>query len=125
MPCPTSCQSRYPVIHLRMRREEIIAELNGRADAIRAFGVTGLYLYGSAARDDMTATSDVDLFADVDYDRFGFLPFMDLREFLRSILGRNVDFTTRNALHPDIKERIVRSAVTVFDNATVHKVAAQ
>ena len=108
-----------------MRREEIIAELNGRADAIRAFGVTGLYLYGSAARDDMTATSDVDLFADVDYDRFGFLPFMDLREFLRSILGRNVDFTTRSALHPDIKERIVRSAVTVFDNATVHKVAAQ
>jgi uncharacterized protein len=108
-----------------MRRDEIISELRAHADAIRAFGVTALFLYGSAARDEISATSDIDLFADVDYKRFGFVPFMDLREFLRRIIGRNVDFTTRNALHPDLKDRIVRSAIKVFDDATVDPVAAE
>jgi uncharacterized protein len=108
-----------------MRRDEIISQLQGHANAIRAFGVTALFLYGSAARDEIGATSDIDLFADVDYQRFGFVPFMDLREFLKKSLGRNVDFTTRNALHPDLKDRIVRSAIKVFDDATVDPVAAE
>jgi predicted nucleotidyltransferase len=108
-----------------MRRDDIISQLRVHADAIRAFGVTALFLYGSAARDEIGETSDIDLFADVDYRRFGFVPFMDLREFLRKALGRNVDFTTRNALHPDLKDRIVRSAIKVFDDATVDPIAAQ
>ena len=90
--------------------------MTGRA-GIRAFGVTGLYVYGSAARDSLSAESDVDLFADVDYDRFGFVSFMNLREFLKDLLNRKVDFTTRNALHADLKEGIVRSAIPVFDEA--------
>src|SRR5215470_15452223 len=108
-----------------MHRDEIIAKLRARTDAIRAFGVTALYLYGSAARDEIGEASDVDLFADVDYSRFGFVPFMDLREFLITVLGREVDFTTRNGLHPDLKERIANSAIKVFDNATVDPVAAE
>ncbi|MFL5039294.1 MAG: hypothetical protein ACJ8D7_15045 [Xanthobacteraceae bacterium] len=52
-------------------------------------------------------------------------PFMDLREFLANILGRNVDFTTRNALHPDLKERIISSAIKVFDDAPIDTVAAE
>jgi uncharacterized protein len=108
-----------------MDTRDVIAELRAQADAIRAFGVTALYLYGSAARGEMTLGSDIDLFADVDYDRFGFVPFMDLRDFLREILGRPVDFTTRNALHPDLKDRIVHSAVKVFDDAPVAQVAVE
>ncbi|MFL5053015.1 MAG: nucleotidyltransferase family protein [Xanthobacteraceae bacterium] len=108
-----------------MHRKDIIAELRSQADAIRAFGVTALYLYGSAVRDEVQEAFDVDLFADVDYNRFGFVPFMDLREFLANILGRNVDFTTRNALHPDLKERIISSAIKVFDDAPIDTVAAE
>jgi uncharacterized protein len=113
------------MLNSRMDRKDIIADLRRQADAIRAFGVTALYLYGSAARNEVQEDSDIDLFADVDYDRFGFVPFMDLREFLAAILGRNVDFTTRNALHPDMKERILRSAVKVFDDAPIDTVAAE
>jgi uncharacterized protein len=113
------------MISFDMGRNEPIFELRTRADAIRAFGVTALYLYGSVARDETTSSSDVDLFADVDYDRFGFVPFMDLGDFLQSILGRDVDFTTRNALHPDLKDRIVQSAIKLFDDATVAQVAVE
>jgi predicted nucleotidyltransferase len=87
--------------------------------------VTALYLYGSAARDEAGHGSDIDLFADVDYGRFGFVPFMDLRELLAGLFGRPVDCTTRQALHPDLKSRIVGSAIKVFDHESVDSIVAQ
>jgi predicted nucleotidyltransferase len=57
-----------------VRREAIIEQLRANADAIRGHGVTALYLCGSAARDEAGPQSDIDLFADVDYSRFGFVP---------------------------------------------------
>ena len=98
-----------------MRRDLVIEKLRAQADAIRAYGVTALYLYGSTARDDAGDASDVDLFADVDYQRFGFIPFMDLRDYFATLLGCKVDFTTRNALHPDLRDRIISSGIQVFD----------
>ncbi len=108
-----------------MTQHEALAILRAHADDIRRRGVTALYLYGSFARDEATEGSDVDLFADVDYGRFGFVPFMDLREDLATWLGRKVDFTTRNGLHRDLRERVARSVVTVFSDATVHSIAAE
>lgn len=108
-----------------MTQREALAILRAHADDIRRRGVTALYLYGSFARNEAAVRSDVDLFADVDYGRFGFVPFMDLREDLADWLGRKVDFTTRNGLHRDLRERIVRSAIKVFDDAAIHSVAAE
>lgn len=108
-----------------MRRDELIEKLRAHADAIRAHGVTALYLYGSTAREDAGAASDVDLFADVDYQRFGFIPFMDLRDYLAGLLDSKVDFTTRNALHPDLRDRITRSAIKVFADDALSPVAAE
>jgi uncharacterized protein len=108
-----------------MRRDVVIEKLRAHADAIRAQGVTALYLYGSTAREAAGDASDVDLFADVDYQRFGFIPFMDLRDYLATLLNCRVDFTTRNALHPDLRDRIIRSAVKVFGDAAVSPVAAE
>ncbi len=108
-----------------MRRNLVIDKLRSHADAIRAHGVTALYLYGSTARDDAGENSDVDLFADVDYERFGFIPFMDLRDYLAGLLDRKVDFTTRNALHPDLRNRITSSAIKVFGDAALNPAAAE
>jgi predicted nucleotidyltransferase len=108
-----------------MRRDEVIATLQANADTLRGFGVTALYLYGSAARDEASEVSDIDLFADVDYGRFGFVPYMELRDFLAALFRRSVDVTTRNALHPDLKSRIVKDAVKVFDEGQVGPVAAE
>ncbi|MBV9429947.1 MAG: nucleotidyltransferase domain-containing protein [Bradyrhizobiaceae bacterium] len=108
-----------------MHRNLVIDKLRSHADAIRAHGVTALYLYGSTARDAAVESSDVDLFADVDYQRFGFIPFMDLRDYLAKLLDRRVDFTTRNALHPDLRDRITSSAIKVFGDAAVSPAAAE
>ena len=108
-----------------MTRSEALSVLRAHADAIKARGVTARYLYGSVARDEAGETSDVDLFADVDYDRFGFVPFMDLRRDLAGWLGRSVDFTTRNGLHRDLRDRIAQSALKVFDDESIHPIAAE
>jgi predicted nucleotidyltransferase len=108
-----------------MTQREALAILRAHANDIRRRGVTALYLYGSVARNEATDRSDVDLFADVDYGRFGFVAFMDLREDFAAWLGRKVDFTTRNGLHRDLRDRIARSAIKVFEDATVDSVAAE
>ena len=100
-----------------MTRDRIITTLRGNAAEIRDAGVVALYLYGSAAADAGRDDSDIDLFADVDYGRFGFVSYMHLRDMFSRLLGRPVDFTTRRALQPDIRSAIEASAVKAFDES--------
>jgi predicted nucleotidyltransferase len=61
-----------------MRRDNIIAKLKAVEPALRATGLDALYLFGSIARDEGRAGSDVDVFVDPESDeRFGFLQYMD------------------------------------------------
>jgi hypothetical protein len=100
-----------------MTRDEVLAKLKSAEGELRALGVGELYLYGSVARDEADADSDVDLFADPAPDRpLGFREYMRVREMLEDILGTDVDFTTRRSLHPLITKRAERDAVRVFDH---------
>ncbi len=45
-----------------MSRADIVAALREKASEIEDFGATSLYLFGSAARNEATEHSDVDLF---------------------------------------------------------------
>ena len=57
-----------------MRRAEIIARIRTHAAAIRGEGATSLYLFGSAARDEMGPASDIDVVVDYDPEsRFSLL----------------------------------------------------
>ncbi|MGY3486037.1 putative nucleotidyltransferase [Bradyrhizobium sp. USDA 4011] len=98
-----------------MTRTEALRKLRDQADAVRALGATALYLFGSTARDEAHAESDVDLF--VDYDprgRFNALDLVATKRLLEESLGVEVDLTTRKGLHPLIRERIEAEATRVF-----------
>jgi predicted nucleotidyltransferase len=98
-----------------MRRDEVIARIRKHADAIRAEGATELYLFGSAARDEMGENSDIDV--SVDYDpnsRFSLLNMSGIRLLIMDEIGRDVDITTRKSLHPRLKQRILAQAVRVL-----------
>jgi uncharacterized protein len=98
-----------------MRKRDAIRLLSERAEAIRALGATSLYLFGSVARDEAKATSDLDLF--IDYDpksRFNALDLVGIKIFLEEELMLEVDVTTRDSLHPILKDRIVASAEQIF-----------
>jgi predicted nucleotidyltransferase len=97
-----------------MQRAEVIDALRSRADTIRSFGATGLYLFGSTARDQAGAASDVDLFVDYDDERFSFVEFVRLGDYLSELLAVKADLTTREGLHPMIRDEVERTAVRIF-----------
>jgi uncharacterized protein len=98
-----------------MQKADIINELTQRQDAIKAFGVRALFLFGSYARDEARPDSDIDVFIDRQYgQKFGFLELTNLEFFLSDVFRKNVDVITRTALHPDLRSGIEASAIKVF-----------
>lgn len=98
-----------------MTRSEAISALQAHATAIRACGATGVYLFGSTERDEAGTGSDLDIFIDYDHGtRFSLLHLAAIKVLLEEDLGVEVDVTTRDSLHPMLREDIERSAVQVF-----------
>lgn len=98
-----------------MKRDMVVAKLRESSESARALGATSLYVYGSAARDEASSTSDIDVF--VEYDpsrRFSLMDLAGIKVLLEEELGAEVDVTTRDSLHPLLRKRIERSAIRVF-----------
>jgi len=96
-------------------RAEVIAILEANAKAIRGFGATALYLFGSAARDQMGPDSDVDMYMEYDPEGpFSFVELIDLQEHLKRALGREIGLATRAGLHPRLKAHIESTAMRVL-----------
>lgn len=76
-------------------------------------GVRALAVFGSVARNEATAASDIDIL--IDYDsRKGLFAFVNLKVFLENLLKCKVDLVTKNALHPALKKKILQEAKNVF-----------
>jgi len=74
------------------------------------YGALRLSVFGSMARDDASANSDVDLLIEPGRALSGF----DLGELLmdaQELLNCRVDIVTLNALHPLMRERVLAEAI--------------
>lgn len=69
------------------------------------FGVTSIGLFGSWARGEASAASDVDLL--VEFERPSFDAYMDLKFYLEDLLQKRVDLVLRRALKPLLRDRIL------------------
>ena len=73
------------------------------------------FLFGSIARNENNSNSDLDLFVDYDPNgKFNALDLVDIKFLLEDRLGLEVDVTTRDSLHPMLRDDIEKSAVRVF-----------
>jgi uncharacterized protein len=98
-----------------MRRNEAVRLLKAHADVIKAIGATSLYLFGSTARDEASEASDLDLFVDYDKDGdFSAIELVRLKNYISEALEIEVDVTTRDGLHPLIRDQVVAEAEQVF-----------
>jgi uncharacterized protein len=98
-----------------MTKAEALRKLREHADAIKALGATSLYLFGSTARNEANAKSDIDLF--IDYDPRGHFNALDLvaaKRLIEESLRVEVDLTTRKGLHPLIRKQVEVEATRVF-----------
>jgi predicted nucleotidyltransferase len=88
---------------LKQRRSEILA-------VARRHGVTAMWVFGSVARGENDAESDIDLLVDVE-EGTSLMDLAGLYRALSDLLGREVDLGTRRSLKPRIRERVLREAV--------------
>lgn len=96
-------------------RGQLLAELRDHADEIRDVArhrrIRNVRVFGSAARGDETAASDVDLLVDFDAARHGILPLAGFASDVRRIMGRAVDATTVELLREDVRALALAEAV--------------
>ncbi len=98
-----------------MDRDDAIRILGEHAEEIRAKGVTRLALFGSTARNEARASSDIDVLVDIDEGRkFSLIDLAGLRLYLCDILGHEVEITERGNLKPFLKDDILAEAVDVL-----------
>jgi predicted nucleotidyltransferase len=97
-----------------MDATDVTRTLLAHREVLQQFAVRELRLFGSTLRGEAGDASDIDLL--VDYDpaaRVGLFAFVRLQRRLSELLGRRVDLATPDALHPALREGILREAVRV------------
>ena len=95
-----------------MNKEQVIAQLKKNINSIRDFHVKALYLFGSVVRGDEKQSSDIDILVEFEPDaHIGLFEFSHLQRTLSGILGCKVDLVTPEALHKEMKGRIMEEAV--------------
>jgi predicted nucleotidyltransferase len=98
-----------------MKRDQAINILKFHEREFHEAGIGALYIFGSVARDQADAASDVDVFFDLERPHgFTLFDLVAVQERMQDILGTRVDVMTRNGIHPRRRERIEASAVRVF-----------
>ena len=95
-----------------MDRESVLKKISESRKLLKAYGIKDIRLFGSLARGESRAESDVDLLVEFDQSaHIGMFEFARLRRELSELLGCEVDLATPDALHKDMKEDILKEAI--------------
>jgi hypothetical protein len=93
-----------------MNAQSISDRLQAQRATLEQMSVKSIALFGSTARGDDNSDSDIDIL--IEFSRpVGLFHFIEVKEFLEKVLGREVDLVTRAALKPQLRERILEEAV--------------
>ncbi len=73
-------------------------------------GIRNLRLFGSAARGEDRADSDIDLLVRMDADR-SLLDRIAFMQALEDLLGKKIDVVNERALHDSIRDQVLQESV--------------
>lgn len=90
---------------LKPKREEILR-------IAAEHGAYNVRIFGSVARGEATAESDVDFLVDIEVDR-NLLDRIALIQDLEALLGRKVDVAKVKNLHECIRSKVLQEAVSL------------
>jgi predicted nucleotidyltransferase len=98
-----------------MTRDDIIAKLRAHRAELERRKLTSLALFGSFARGEAGADSDIDLLFDYDPARVpGYIELGVTEVYLEGLLGRPVELVPRRSLRPHVRPGADRDAISVY-----------
>lgn len=90
-------------------REEVLRLIEENQASLKKFGVRRLGLFGSCARGEATADSDLDFV--VEFSEKSFDAYMDLKSFLENLFRSRVDLVIVSSIKPRLLPIIQRETV--------------
>ncbi|MDV3002949.1 MAG: hypothetical protein N5P05_004604 (plasmid) [Chroococcopsis gigantea SAG 12.99] len=96
-----------------MEREKVLSIITAHREPLKQLGVSSLELFGSVARNQGGAASDVDFLVEFSIDA-GFFELFKLRHYLEEILGCQVDLGTKDSLRESLRESIMKDLICVI-----------
>ena len=78
---------------------------------LEQYGVTDIAVFGSYARNEHKAKSDIDIFVDLKPAFRTFDNFMDLKFYLQKITSKKIDLVIKNSIRKELKPSIFKEAV--------------
>lgn len=98
-----------------MNRPQILAKLKEREGDLRARGVSHAALFGSRARGDNRADSDIDIMVEIDPTAtIGVYQYVSLKDYIVDLFEGRVDVVSRDSLKPYVRSAATADAVYAF-----------
>jgi len=83
-----------------------------REELKQRYRVKEIGVFGSVVRGEQKGTSDVDIL--VEFEKpIGFFTFLELEDYLSTLLGVKVDLVSKKALKPNIGRHILQEVILV------------
>lgn len=95
------------IVAPRLTKAQILRTLKKHDEVLKQYSVKRIGLFGSYARGDQTAKSDIDFL--VEFDRPTYDNFYGLSVYLEKLFGRKVEVLTPSALDSIRVEDVARS----------------
>jgi predicted nucleotidyltransferase len=94
---------------------DVLQTLRTHESELRLLGVSHAAVFGSVARGEAIATSDIDVLVDLDEDRsMGIFEYARLKVYVNELLAGAADVVNRRTLKPLLRDNILRDAIHAF-----------
>ena len=98
-----------------MDKSDVIQTLRAHQSELQSAGIVHLRLFGSVARGESSADSDVDLMADFETSKcLTLVSMVQLENRLAKLLGVKVDLSPADSMKEPVRQRADRESVIAF-----------
>ena len=98
-----------------MTKQDILDRLRENELALRERGVTHAALFGSVARNEQHAESDIDILVDLDPAIVATMfDYAGVKDYIAGLFEESVDVVDREALRPRLRARAAADAIYAF-----------
>jgi uncharacterized protein len=94
---------------------DVLSLLRTHESELRRLGVSHAAVFGSVARGEAGADSDIDVLVDLDSGHpMGVFEYARLKLYLNEICGGTADVVNRRTLKPLLRDSVLRDSVNAF-----------